>query len=337
MIGTHTDKIVMVTGAGGSIGSELTRQIFMERPAKMIIVDHCELSLFNIMSSLEGHQGDDRVEVQPVLVDCASQEFVARFVDQHIDYVYHVAAYKHVNLSELNPRTYYQNNIMATYYCQRLASESAAKFVLVSTDKAVEPTNVMGKSKRLCEMLVLSTANLEGATDRTSIVRFGNVLNSSGSVIPIFKEQIEAGGPVTVTDRNAERFFMSITEATSLIVDSIRIRSKQGIFVLDMGSAINIHSLACNLIEQAGYNVTYSGPMKDEMKIEFIGLRPGEKVTEALSYGTVDDTEIPRVCSANERTDFAKPEQDLCLEFGKGERLDPPEGFRWDRGFSPIQ
>ena len=335
MFGTHTKQVVMVTGAGGSIGSELARQIFLERPKRLYIVDQCELSLFNIMTRLQELPHIKYVDLRPILINCASDEFVERCAGEQLDFMYHVAAYKHVNMSEANPGTYYRNNIMATYHSQCIASAANAKFVLVSTDKAVHPTNVMGRSKRLCEMLVLAEANLKESVDRTSIVRFGNVLNSSGSVIPIFKTQIDAGGPVTVTDRHAERFFMSITEATSLVVDSIRVHSKQGIFVLDMGPAVNIHSLACNLIEQAGHNVTYESPGKGEIKIEFIGLRPGEKVVEELSYGKVSATEIARVNSAEERCTFGEAEHQLCLQFGRGNFSELPSGFTWEEGIGP--
>jgi FlaA1/EpsC-like NDP-sugar epimerase len=333
MVNAHQGKAVMVTGAGGSIGSQLARQIIDDLPKKLFIVDHCELSLFNILSELKQNSSIEEVEIQPVLINCASEDFCERFFDEKLDVIYHVAAYKHVNLSELNPSTYYQNNILATEYCQRVANSRGARFVLVSTDKAVIPTNVMGKSKRLCEMLALANANIENTVERTSIVRFGNVLNSSGSVLPIFRSQIAEGGPVTVTDRGAERFFMSISEATALVTDSTLVKSKHGIFVLDMGPSMNIHSLACNLIEQMGYRVTYNEAQNGEIEIKFIGLRPGEKMVEELSYGEVVETEVSRVRFANERTDFAEQERDLCLEFASGKRLDPPSGFDWEHGF----
>lgn len=333
MVNAHEGKVVMVTGAGGSIGSQLTRQIIGDLPTKLLIVDHCELSLFNILSQLAESSAYKNVKVEPILINCASADFHERFLGENLDVIYHVAAYKHVNLSELNPSTYYQNNILATDYCQKVANSCSARFVLVSTDKAVNPTNVMGKSKRLCEMLALATANFEKTLDHTSIVRFGNVLNSSGSVLPIFRSQISEGGPVTVTDRGAERFFMSISEATSLVTDSTRVKSKQGIFVLDMGPSMNIHSLACNLIEQMGHRVTYSKAKGGEIQIKFIGLRPGEKMVEELSYGEVIETEISRVRFATERVDFAEPERELCLEFARGTRLQPPSGFDWEHGF----
>ncbi len=330
---THNKKVIMVTGAGGSIGSELCRRIMLEAPKKLLLVDHCELSLFNIMNDLTELNHDKSVDIHPVLENCSSKKFYERFSLTDLDILYNVAAYKHVPLSEENPLTYYRNNIMATNYCQRIAQDNDAKFVLVSTDKAIDPINVMGKSKRLCEILVLANSNIKGSQDKTSIVRFGNVLNSSGSVIPIFTAQINKNLPITVTHRDAERFFMSITQATSLVVDALRVQSTHDILVLDMGPSINIHSLACNLIEQAGYRVTYENPKEGDRKIEFIGLRAGEKIVEKLSYGAVVETEISGVTSSNEWTNFGKLERDLCLEYANGQRVDNPANFTWEHGF----
>ena len=195
----------------------------------------------------------------------------------------------------------------------------------------------MGKSKRLSEMLVLASANMADNLGKNSIVRFGNVLNSSGSVIPIFKSQIEKGGPVTVTDKDATRYFMSISEATSLILNSINIKTKLGIFVLDMGPVINIKTLACNLIEQAGYKVTYSDAKKGEIKIDFIGLRPGEKKEEVLSYGNLVNSEVSRVKIAKERIDFTESEKEVCLDFVRGKTSELPEGFSWEKVLNNFQ
>lgn len=331
---THGNKKVLVTGAGGSIGSELCRQIILEAPSQIFIVDHSEPAIFRTLHDLNSRNEGGHVEIIPVLINCASPEFVDLFAGNEIDFIYHAAAYKHVTLSEMNPSTYYRNNIMSTFYCQKIAIRSSAKFALVSTDKAVHPSNTMGKSKRLCEMLALAHASLEGAQDKTSIVRFGNVLNSSGSVIPIFMAQIQRGGPVTVTDPDAKRFFMSATEATSLVLSSARIRREQCILALDMGPAIKIHSLACNLIEQAGYHVTYFDQRDGEIKIEFTGLRPGEKKVEEISYGPLTATDIERIKFANEWTNFGEAELSLCLEYGKEICRELPVEFSWESGFA---
>ena len=332
-MGEHNSKIVVVTGAGGSIGSELVRQISKDIPSQIFLVDNCELSLFNIYNELKSDPNLKEISIKALLLDCTKNYFVEYFNGKRIDFIYHVAAYKHVNLSEENPLTYYHNNIIATNLSQKLSIMQGAKFVLVSTDKAVHPSNVMGKSKRLSEILVLANANIMNTREENSIVRFGNVLNSSGSVIPIFKSQIEKGGPVTVTDKDATRYFMSISEATSLILNSVNIKSKLGIFVLDMGPVINIKTLACNLIEQAGYKVTYSNPKFGEIKIEFIGLRKGEKKEEVLSYGKLINSEVSRVKFAKERIDFSDLDKEVCLDFARGNISELPKGFSWENGY----
>ncbi len=329
----HTHKCILITGSGGSIGSELVRQISREQPSVIFLVDNCELNLFNIVNELNRNTDLNDVSIKPVLIDCTKQYFIDFFLDKKIDYIYHVAAYKHVNLSVDNQLTYYHNNIVGTNNCQILSMVKGAKFVLVSTDKAVFPSNVMGKSKRLSEILVIANANKENNLANNSIVRFGNVLNSSGSVIPIFNSQIRNGGPVTVTDKNATRFFMSISEATSLIINSVTITSKEGIFVLDMGPVINIHTLACNLIEQAGYKVSYSTSNEGEIKIEFIGLRKGEKKEEVLSYGDIIESEVPRVMIAKEFMEFSDSEKQVCMDFANGNISEIPNGFSWEKGF----
>ena len=332
-MGEHNSQVVIVTGAGGSIGSELVRQISKDIPSQLFLVDNCELSLFNIYNELKGNPNLREISIKALLLDCTKDYFIEYFKSKKIDFIYHVAAYKHVNLSEENPITYYHNNIIATYLCQKLSIMQDAKFVLVSTDKAVNPLNIMGKSKRLSEILVLANANMMKAREKNSIVRFGNVLNSSGSVIPIFKSQIEKGGPVTVTDKDATRYFMSISEATSLILSTAKIKSKLGIFVLDMGPVININTLACNLIEQSGYKVTYSNPSDGEIKIEFIGLRKGEKKEEELSYGNLINTEVSRVKVAKERIDFSDSDIEVCLDFARGNISELPKGFSWEKGY----
>jgi FlaA1/EpsC-like NDP-sugar epimerase len=266
-------KVVMVTGAGGSIGSELCRQIAEQNPARLILVERSEPALFAIEQELLGpHRHVD-------LVACASsvcdEESIARIFAQHRpQLVFHAAAHKHVPLMENQPAEALRNNSIGTEIVARLASVSGtAKFILVSTDKAVNPTNVMGATKRLAELLVEQKA--AAASDCVfSAVRFGNVLGSSGSVVPTFRRQIAEGGPLTVTHPEVTRYFMSIPEAVGLILQSA-LQAKGGdIFVLDMGEPVKIVDLARQMIELSGFKPD------EDIKITFTGLRPGEKLYE---------------------------------------------------------
>jgi FlaA1/EpsC-like NDP-sugar epimerase len=266
-------RVVMVTGAGGSIGSELCRQIAEQNPAKLILVERNEPSLFAIEQELIGSHR--HVE----LVACASsvcdEESIARaFGHQRPALVFHAAAHKHVPLMEGQPAEALRNNAIGTEIVARLAAQhGAAKFILVSTDKAVNPTNVMGASKRLAEML-LEQKSATGKECAFAAVRFGNVLGSSGSVVPTFRRQIAAGGPVTVTHPEVTRYFMSIPEAVGLILQSALQAEGGEIFVLDMGDPVKIVDLARQMIELSGFKP------EDDIKITFTGLRPGEKLYE---------------------------------------------------------
>jgi FlaA1/EpsC-like NDP-sugar epimerase len=283
-------KIVMVTGAGGSIGSELCRQIAEHNPAKLILVERSEPALFAIEQELIGaHQ---HVE----LVACASsvcdEESMARIFAKHRPHlVFHAAAHKHVPLMESQPAEALRNNALGTEIVARLSSKHGLeKFVLVSTDKAVNPTNVMGASKRLAEML-LENCHQQGGRCAYAAVRFGNVLGSSGSVVPTFRRQISAGGPVTVTHPEVTRYFMSIPEAVGLILQSA-LQAKGGeIFVLDMGEPVKIVDLARQMIELSGFKPD------EDIKIEFTGLRPGEKLYEEPIHEmeNVESTAHPKV------------------------------------------
>ena len=266
-------SVVMVTGAGGSIGSELCRQIAEQNPAKLILVERNEPSLFAIEQELIGSHR--HVE----LVACASsvcdEVSIARaFGHQRPALVFHAAAHKHVPLMEGQPAEALRNNAIGTEIVARLAAQhGAAKFILVSTDKAVNPTNVMGASKRLAEML-LEQKSATGKECAFAAVRFGNVLGSSGSVVPTFRRQIAAGGPVTVTHPEVTRYFMSIPEAVGLILQSALQAEGGEIFVLDMGDPVKIVDLARQMIELSGFKP------EDDIKITFTGLRPGEKLYE---------------------------------------------------------
>jgi FlaA1/EpsC-like NDP-sugar epimerase len=269
-------KVVMVTGAGGSIGSELCRQIARVGPRKLVLVDHAEDNLFEIARELT----DDRhlnVAV-PVLADCKEDERMREVFSEHRPAViFHAAAYKHVAMMEMNPVEAVRNNSLATLLMARTAGEFGTEtFVLISTDKAVKPATVMGASKALAEWAIEAMAARYPDTC-FSTVRFGNVLGSSGSVVPIFRRQIANGGPVTVTDERMTRYFMTIPEAVQLVIRSGSLSERSGeVFVLDMGEAIKIMDLAENMITLAGFT-----PGKD-IAIEVVGARPGEKFDEVL-------------------------------------------------------
>ncbi|MBQ6589081.1 MAG: polysaccharide biosynthesis protein [Butyrivibrio sp.] len=267
-------KVVMVTGGGGSIGSELCRQIAGHKPKRLIIVDIYENNAYDIQQELIRKYPE-----MDLVVLIASVRNTLRinniFEEYKPDIVYHAAAHKHVPLMETSPGEAIKNNVFGTWKTAMAAAMNGTKkFVLISTDKAVNPTNVMGASKRICEMIV-QTFNKHYDTEFVA-VRFGNVLGSNGSVIPLFKKQIASGGPVTVTDPNIIRYFMTITEAVSLVLQAGAYAKGGEIFVLDMGEPVKILDLAENLIKLSGYKVG------EDIKIEFTGLRPGEKLYEEM-------------------------------------------------------
>jgi FlaA1/EpsC-like NDP-sugar epimerase len=268
--------VVLVTGAGGSIGSELCRQISRVGPRQMILLDHAEDNLFEIVRELEE---DRHVRIAvPVLADCKEEERMREVLTQYAPaVVFHAAAYKHVGLMELNPVEAIRNNALATRLVARIAGETGVgTFVLVSTDKAVSPATVMGASKALAEWAVEAAAVRHPQT-KYGTVRFGNVLASSGSVVPIFRRQIAAGGPVTVTDPRMSRYFMTIPEAVQLIIRAGSLGERSGeIFVLEMGEAIRIMDLAETMIRLSGLE-----PERD-IAIEIVGARAGEKFHEEL-------------------------------------------------------
>ncbi|MHB1469308.1 MAG: polysaccharide biosynthesis protein [Solirubrobacteraceae bacterium] len=284
-----TGEVVLVTGAGGSIGAELCRQIAQVHPRAIVLVDHAEDNLFAIKSELEDERHVPPAAIRAVLADCKEAERIAEvFAEHRPSVVFHAAAYKHVGLMESNPIEAIRNNTIATSLVATLAGESGAdRFVLVSTDKAVEPATVMGASKALAELSLELTSARCGQT-RYAAVRFGNVLGSSGSVVPIFRRQIARGGPVTVTDERMERYFMTIPEAVQLIIRAGSMVSPDApahrrdresgaeLFVLEMGEPVKIVELARAMIELSGLE-----PEKD-IEIEIIGARPGEKLSEVL-------------------------------------------------------
>ena len=296
-----TKKVVLVTGAGGSIGSELCRQIITRSPSKLILVDHSELALYITHEELVTEWGD---LIQPILGSVCDQQLMRRVMkDENVDTVYHAAAYKHVPLVEVNPFAAIYNNVFGTQKLLQAAAETGVtSFTLISTDKAVRPTNVMGASKRLAEILCqLASAN-ENISMRIAMVRFGNVLGSSGSVIPKFREQIKRGGPVTITHPEITRYFMVIPEAVQLVLQASSMAEKGEIFLLDMGDPVKITDLAEKLIKLSGHVLSRDGEQQPgRISIEYTGLRPGEKLYEELLIsGITQDTLHERIRKINE-------------------------------------
>ena len=270
-----TNKIILVTGAGGSIGSEICRQIIQFNPAKLLLLGHGENSIYLIDRELRTHHQNCPTEIVPIIADIQDREKINEIMEQyHPDIVYHAAAHKHVPLMEYNPKEAVKNNIFGTKNVAEAAKAARVKnFVMVSTDKANNPPNVMGSTKRIAEMIVTGL-NEEGCT-KFSAVRFGNVLGSRGSVIPVFREQIAKGGPITVTDFRMTRYFMTIPEASRLVIQSGALAKGGEIFILDMSEPVKIVDLAKNMIRLSGYS-------EDEIEIVEIGIRPGEKLYEEL-------------------------------------------------------
>lgn len=268
-------KVIMVTGGGGSIGSELCRQIANSNPAQLIIIDYYENNAYDIQQELLCEYKDGlnlEVEIASVQDRDKMDQLFQRYKPQ---IVFHAAAHKHVPFMEQCPEEAIKNNIFGTYNVVQAANQwNAEKFVLISTDKAVNPTSMMGASKRMCEMIIQSMKNISNT--KYVAVRFGNVLGSNGSVIPLFKRQIEHGGPITITDKRVERYFMTVSEAVQLVLTAGSMASHSEIYVLDMGKPVNIMKLAENLTRLLGY-VPYS-----EIPIIEVGMRPGEKINEEL-------------------------------------------------------
>ncbi len=270
-----TNKVILVTGAGGSIGSEICRQIIQFDPAKLLLLGHGENSIYLIDRELRTHHQKCPTEIVPIIADIQDRKKINEIMEQyHPDIVYHAAAHKHVPLMEYNPKEAVKNNIFGTKNVAEAAKAAKEKnFVMVSTDKANNPPNVMGSTKRIAEMIVTGL-NEEGCT-KFSAVRFGNVLGSRGSVIPVFREQIAQGGPVTVTDFRMTRYFMTIPEASRLVIQSGALAKGGEIFILDMSEPVKIVDLAKNMIRLSGYS-------EDEIEIIETGIRPGEKLYEEL-------------------------------------------------------
>ncbi len=302
------DKVVMVTGAGGSIGSELCRQILKQQPKTLVLFEVSEYGLYQIDRelSLMVESKDYNVEIVPLLGSVQrSHRLLTSMKSFGVQTVYHAAAYKHVPLVEYNVVEGVRNNIYGTYYTANAAIEAGVEsFVLISTDKAVRPTNVMGTTKRMAELGLQALAEQENQKEsgtRFCMVRFGNVLGSSGSVIPLFKRQIKSGGPLTVTHPDITRFFMTIPEAAQLVIQAGAMGKGGDVFVLDMGESVKITDLAENLINLSGLSVKSKENPHGDIEIQFSGLRPGEKLYEELLIGdNVAPTAHERIMTAQE-------------------------------------
>jgi FlaA1/EpsC-like NDP-sugar epimerase len=296
-----TGKSVMVTGAGGSIGSELCRQIVSQRPQRLVLFDHSEFNLYSIERELASKL--PATTLVPVLGSVCDQALLAEILSQAaVDTIYHAAAYKHVPLVEGNVIQGVLNNVMGSLAVARAAGQAGVKScVLVSTDKAVRPTNIMGSTKRIAELIFQAAAN---EFNRTcfSMVRFGNVLGSSGSVVPLFKRQIKEGGPITLTHADINRFFMLIPEAAQLVIQAGAMAEGGDVFVLDMGAPVRIIDLARKMVHLSGFSEKTPEFPQGDIEIRIVGLRPGEKLFEELLIGEdVSRSEHPKIMRARER------------------------------------
>lgn len=294
------DKNVMVTGAGGSIGSELCRQIVECGPSKLVLFEQSEFALYKLEKELEAYNANlEIIAVLGSVTHARRVETVLRSFAIHT--VYHAAAYKHVPLVEQNPIEGLQNNVFGTWRTAEAAKAAGVEtFVLISTDKAVRPTNIMGATKRLAELVLQAMAE-ESETTRFTMVRFGNVLDSSGSVIPLFRDQIKNGGPVTVTHPEVTRYFMTIPEAAQLVLQAGALGEGGDVFVLEMGDPIKIDDLARSMIRLSGLEVCDDDNPEGDIQIMYTGLRPGEKLYEELLIGdNVTGTEHPKIMRAAE-------------------------------------
>ena len=297
-----TGKVILVTGSGGSIGSELCRQIFTLEPAKLLLIEQSEFALYAIHQELENKLIKSTVGLVPLLASVQDFDRMVEIMSTwQPDTVYHAAAYKHVPLVEHNPAEGIKNNVLGTLRAARAAAENGVSdFVLISTDKAVRPTNIMGGSKRLAEMVLQALSALKGGT-RFSMVRFGNVLGSSGSVVPRFRQQIKEGGPITLTHPEITRFFMTISEAAQLVIQAGAMAKGGEVFLLDMGEPVKIIDLARRMIELSGLTVKDEQDPEGDIGIEITGLRPGEKLYEELLIGNdPQPTSHPRIMKASE-------------------------------------
>ena len=305
-----TDKVVMVTGAGGSIGSILSKQVLKEKPSKLILIDNSEIALFKIISRLK--KLNSNIEIIPRLINISDYNAIQSITKEYkINTVYHAAAYKHVNILESEIKSAIVNNIIGTYNLLSACDNNGIdKFVMISTDKAATPTTVMGKTKKFCELIV-EYFNKKNKNSAFLSVRFGNVFNSSGSVIQIFKEQIENGEDLTLTDPNVDRFFMSIDEAVKLVIKASQMGRGGEVFVLDMGTPIKIIDIAKRMIHLSGNTIKNELNPNGDIGIKITGLQKGEKMHEILSESPIDITDNPQIMLATESRKIDKLEEKI--------------------------
>jgi len=305
MAKTIAERTVLVTGAGGSIGSELCRQIIFWKPKKLILLDVSEFAIYALLEELKQHPASSRIDIIPLIGSVQDRHFVKKICDSFSpETIYHTAAYKHVPLMEQNVLQCLANNVFGTLNMTEVAISAKVKhFILISTDKAVNPTNVMGASKRLAERICLAM-NVEQRFTRFLIVRFGNVLGSSGSVVPLFQRQIAEGGPITLTHPDVVRYFMTIVEAVQLVIQAGALAKGGEVFVLDMGEPVKIKDLAFKMIQLSGLRPYLEGGAQmgnGDIAISIMGLRPGEKMYEELSHDkSLVGTQHPRIMSVRE-------------------------------------
>ena len=300
-----TGKLVLITGAGGSIGSELCRQALKLKPSKLVLVELSEFALYQIDQELSDvmRELDFDVEIERILGSCGDRKLLDGVFDHNkVQTIYHAAAYKHVPLVEENPVAGLNNNIFGTKALAEKALESQVEtFILISTDKAVRPTNIMGCSKRVAEMTLQALAATKNCNTKFSMVRFGNVLGSSGSVVPKFRQQIAEGGPITITHKDITRYFMSIPEAVQLVIQAGAMAEGGNVFVLDMGDSVKIVDLAKKMISLSGLELKDEHNLGGDIELAYSGLRPGEKLYEELLIGdNVKGTRHSRIMQASE-------------------------------------
>jgi len=336
-----TDKNVLVTGAGGSIGSELCKQVIILKAKKIILVESSELALYKIEKELRNLKLD--CEIQPHLCSITDRATIKRIYKAYkVQTVYHAAAYKHVPLVELNILEGIKNNVLGTVNCALSAMEADVEtFVLISSDKAVRPTNIMGATKRISELVLQGLSNIKNNTT-FSMVRFGNVIDSSGSVVPLFRDQIKNGGPVTLTDKRITRYFMTIHEAVELVIQAGAMANGGEVFVLDMGEPVKIYDLAQKMIYLSGLEERNDKNESGEIEIQITGLRPGEKLYEEL---LIDNNSFPtehsRILKAREyQLDWDVIEDHISLFRDTIEKHDVTEAIKIVsnivKGYSPV-
>ena len=322
-------KNVLITGAGGSIGKELCKQVINLKPEKLILYENNEYALYKAYSEIK--EMSTHIKVIPLLASILDQLTIKDSLLFHkVHTIYHAAAYKHVPLVEMNPLEGIKNNIVGTFNCVKAAMEvSVDTFILISTDKAVRPSNVMGATKRFSELILQGAHKYSNGTC-FSMVRFGNVLDSAGSVVPLFRKQIRKGGPVTVTHPNVTRYFMSIPEAVELVIQAGAMARGGDVFVLEMGNPIRIMDLAVQMIHLSGYEPLNSDYPEGDVEIVITGLRPGEKLSEELIIGnSVYSTDHPQILKAEEKSmDWKDIEEKTLLIKSTCESLDINEALK---------